>query len=82
MLGIGGGVFKVPAMNLLSKMPLKISIATSNYMIGLTAAGGSIPYLTHGKVTLFWQSIWSLELSLDQNMQHQSFKRLQIKSYA
>ncbi|MEF3255272.1 MAG: sulfite exporter TauE/SafE family protein [Deferribacterales bacterium] len=50
MLGIGGGVFKVPAMNLISRIPLKVSIATSNYMIGLTAAGGTIPYLTHGKV--------------------------------
>ncbi|MCA1927269.1 MAG: sulfite exporter TauE/SafE family protein [Calditerrivibrio sp.] len=53
MLGIGGGVFQVPAMNLISKMPLKVSIATSNYMIGLTAAGGSIPYITHGKILPF-----------------------------
>lgn len=53
MLGIGGGVFQVPAMNLISKIPLKVSIATSNYMIGLTAAGGSIPYITHGKILPF-----------------------------
>lgn len=51
MLGIGGGVFKVPAMNLLSKIPIKVAIATSNYMIGLTAAAGSLPYLIHGKVS-------------------------------
>ncbi len=51
MLGIGGGVFKVPAMNFLSKVPIKVAIATSNYMIGLTAAAGSIPYLLHGKVS-------------------------------
>ncbi|WP_303851066.1 sulfite exporter TauE/SafE family protein [Seleniivibrio woodruffii] len=48
-LGIGGGVIKVPVMNLVSRIPIKVSIATSNYMIGLTAAAGSIPYLIYGK---------------------------------
>jgi len=51
MLGIGGGVFKVPAMNILSKIPIKVAIATSNYMIGLTAAAGAIPYIIYGKVS-------------------------------
>ncbi|MCX8084506.1 MAG: sulfite exporter TauE/SafE family protein [Calditerrivibrio sp.] len=50
MLGIGGGVFKVPAMNLVSKIPIKVAIATSNYMIGLTAAAGAIPYLLNGRI--------------------------------
>ncbi|MGC8926135.1 MAG: sulfite exporter TauE/SafE family protein [Calditerrivibrio sp.] len=51
MLGIGGGILKVPAMNLLSKIPIKVAIATSNYMIGITAASGSIPYIIHGKIS-------------------------------
>jgi len=47
-LGIGGGVIKVPVMNLVSRIPIKVSIGTSNYMIGLTAAAGSIPYIIYG----------------------------------
>ena len=50
MLGVGGGVLKVPAMNLISKMPIKVAAATSNFMIGITAAAGSIVYLLYGKV--------------------------------
>jgi len=50
MLGVGGGVLKVPAMNLISKMPIKVAAATSNFMIGITAAAGSIVYILYGKV--------------------------------
>jgi uncharacterized membrane protein YfcA len=38
LLGVGGGVFNVPIMNLLMRVPLKATIATSNLMIGVTAA--------------------------------------------
>ena len=37
LLGVGGGAFKVPIMNLLMGVPLKATIATSNLMIGVTA---------------------------------------------
>lgn len=50
MLGIGGGVFKVPAMNMISGMPIKAAAATSNFMVGLTAAAGAIVYLMSGYV--------------------------------
>ena len=50
MLGVGGGVLKVPAMNLISKMPIKVATATSNFMIGITATAGSIVYILYGKV--------------------------------
>lgn len=48
MLGLGGGVFKVPAMNVISRVPLKAATATSNFMICFTAAAGSVPYLLKG----------------------------------
>ncbi|PLX68045.1 MAG: hypothetical protein C0603_08005 [Denitrovibrio sp.] len=48
MLGLGGGVFKVPAMNIISKVPIKAATATSNFMICFTAAAGSVPYLLNG----------------------------------
>ncbi len=38
LLGIGSGALKVPAMDLAMHMPIKVSTATSNFMIGVTAA--------------------------------------------
>src|SRR5439155_21691867 len=35
LLGIGGGIIGVPTMNLLSKVPVKVASATSNFMIGV-----------------------------------------------
>jgi uncharacterized membrane protein YfcA len=48
LLGIGGGIFKVPAMHLLSGVPLKAAAATSNFMIGVTATASAFIYFAHG----------------------------------
>jgi uncharacterized membrane protein YfcA len=48
LLGLGGGIFKVPAMHLLSGVPLKAATATSNFMIGVTAAAGAFVYFAEG----------------------------------
>jgi uncharacterized membrane protein YfcA len=50
MLGIGSGVFKVLAMDKLMRLPFKVSTATSNFMIGITAATSAGFYLSHGEV--------------------------------
>lgn len=50
MLGIGSGVFKVLAMDKLMRLPFKVSTATSNFMIGITAATSAGYYLSHGEV--------------------------------
>ncbi|BDU78524.1 UPF0721 transmembrane protein [Mesoterricola sediminis] len=50
LLGIGAGVFKVPAMDQVMKLPFKVSTATSNFMIGVTAASGAIVYFVRGDV--------------------------------
>ena len=50
LLGVGGGIFKVPAMNLLGRIPLKAAAATSNFMIGVTAAASAFIYFAHGYV--------------------------------
>ena len=50
MLGIGSGVFKVLAMDKLMRLPFKVSAATSNFMIGITAATSAGYYLSHGEV--------------------------------
>ncbi len=47
MLGIGGGVFNNIAMSSIMRFPLKVSVATSNLMLGLTAAASvGIYYLS------------------------------------
>lgn len=50
LLGIGGGIFKVPVMNLAMGLPIKVSTATSNFMIGVTAAASAMVYYTRGEV--------------------------------
>jgi uncharacterized membrane protein YfcA len=52
LLGVGGGVIKVPAMYLLMKVPLKTAVATSNFMIGVTATAGAFLYYARGEVNL------------------------------
>jgi uncharacterized membrane protein YfcA len=48
LLGIGGGGMKVPAMNVISSVPMKAAVATSNFMIGVTAAASAIVYIRNG----------------------------------
>jgi uncharacterized membrane protein YfcA len=48
MLGIGGGVFKVPALHLFCGVPMKASAATSNFMIGVTGAASAFLYFSRG----------------------------------
>jgi uncharacterized protein len=50
LLGIGGGVFKVPALNLVCRVPIKAAAATSNFMIGVTAAASALLYYGRGEV--------------------------------
>lgn len=50
LLGIGSGIFKVMAMDLFMKLPLKVSSATSNFMIGVTAAASAGVYLLRGNI--------------------------------
>lgn len=50
LLGIGGGVIKVPVMNLIMGIPMRAAIATSNFMIGITAATSAIIYYQHGYI--------------------------------
>ncbi|HET6326539.1 MAG TPA: sulfite exporter TauE/SafE family protein, partial [Planctomycetaceae bacterium] len=50
LLGIGGGVFKVPALNVLCGVPIKAAAATSTFMIGVTAAASAFLYFGRGQV--------------------------------
>jgi uncharacterized membrane protein YfcA len=48
MLGIGGGVLKVPIMNSIMRVPLRATIGTSMYMVGITVSASAFVYYSHG----------------------------------
>jgi len=50
LLGIGSGSLKVPAMDLAMGLPMKVSSATSNFMIGVTAAASAGVYFARGDI--------------------------------
>ena len=50
LLGIGSGALKVMAMDYFMHLPLKVSSATSNFMIGVTAGAGALVFLARGDV--------------------------------
>jgi uncharacterized membrane protein YfcA len=53
LLGIGSGALKVPAMDLAMRLPIKVSTATSNFMIGVTAAASAGVYFARGDINPF-----------------------------
>ena len=50
LFGVGGGIVKVPVMNLVMGVPLRVATATSNLMIGVTASAGALVYLYRGGI--------------------------------
>jgi uncharacterized membrane protein YfcA len=48
LLGIGSGALKVPAMDLAMRLPIKVSTASSNFMMGVTAAASAGVYFARG----------------------------------
>ena len=50
LLGIGGGLVKVPVMHVVMGVPLRVATATSNLMMGITASAGAIIYLLRGGI--------------------------------
>lgn len=50
LLGIGSGILKVPAMDQAMRIPIKVSSATSNFMIGVTTATSAGIYFMRGDI--------------------------------
>ena len=50
LLGIGSGAFKVLAMDHFMRLPMKVSTATSNFMIGITSAASAGVYFSRGDI--------------------------------
>ncbi|HUX68686.1 MAG TPA: sulfite exporter TauE/SafE family protein [Terriglobales bacterium] len=53
LLGVGGGVLKVSAMNRSMNVPMKAAVGTSKMMIGVTAAVGSILFYLAGLIHFY-----------------------------
>ena len=50
LLGVGGGIVTVPLVHVIMGAPIHVAVATSNFMIGITAAAGAYAYLFRGDV--------------------------------
>jgi uncharacterized protein len=50
LLGIGGGILKVPALNAWCGVPMRAAAATSAFMIGVTAAASAPIYYARGNI--------------------------------
>jgi hypothetical protein len=64
LLGIGGGIIKVPAMYLFMGIPLKVATATSNFMIGVTACASAFIYYFRGDIDILISGISILGIFL------------------
>jgi hypothetical protein len=50
LLGVGSGAFKVVALDSYMKLPIKVSTATSNFMMGVTATASALIYFFNGTI--------------------------------
>ncbi len=64
LLGIGGGIVKVPIMQLTLGKSVKEAVAASSMMIGISAAVAVIPYMSRGDVPLDWVPFATLGTAL------------------
>jgi hypothetical protein len=53
IVGIGGGVIMMPVLNLIMKVPMRAAAATSNFMVGVTAAASAFVYFNRGFLDLY-----------------------------
>jgi uncharacterized membrane protein YfcA len=51
LLGVGGGIVKVPIVRLVMGAPMHVAVGTSNFIIGVTAATGAYVYLFRGEIS-------------------------------
>ncbi|HEV7499272.1 MAG TPA: sulfite exporter TauE/SafE family protein [Vicinamibacteria bacterium] len=52
LLGLGGGIIKVPVLNTFNGIPIRVAAATSAFMIGVTAAASVFVYFARGDIVL------------------------------
>lgn len=80
LLGVGGGFIKVSAMNLFMNVPLKVAIATSKFMIGVTAATSAVIYYVSGVVRLDLVAPIAIGTTLGATLGTKIMNKLRVKS--
>jgi uncharacterized membrane protein YfcA len=75
MVGVGGGILKVPMMVLLFGVPIDIAVGSSAMMVGLTAAAGFVGHATSGH----WDWRTSLALAVAVILGGQLGSRMSIR---
>lgn len=58
LIGVGGGILKIPMMVLLFRVPMNVAVGSSAFMVGVTASGGFLGHLKAG------QCDWKIALAL------------------
>ena len=76
LLGIGSGGLKVPALDIAMKLPIKVSSATSNFMIGVTAATSTGVYLARGYINPYLAAPIALGVVLGSQVGTRLLRRL------
>ena len=52
LLGLGGGIVKVPILNTFCGIPIRVAAATGTFMIGITTAASAFLYFARGDIAL------------------------------
>jgi hypothetical protein len=52
LLGVGGGIIKVPVLSSFCGIPIRVAASTSTFMIGVTAAASAWIYFGRGQIDL------------------------------
>jgi uncharacterized protein len=79
LLGIGGGLVKVPVMHLLMGVPLRVATATSNLMIGITASASAIIYLLRGGIDPYVAGPTALGVFVGATIGSRSIQRVDVR---
>lgn len=79
LLGVGGGLIKVPVMHLAMGVPLRVATATSNLMIGITASASAIIYLVRGEIDPLVAGPTALGVFLGASLGSRSVHRIDVR---
>jgi uncharacterized membrane protein YfcA len=79
LLGIGGGIVKVPLMNLVMGVPLRVATATSNLMVGITASASAVIYASRGEIDVFAAGPTAIGVFLGANLGSRLGHRIDLR---
>jgi uncharacterized membrane protein YfcA len=79
LLGIGGGIIKVPLMHVGMGVPLRIATATSNLMIGITAAASAVIYLLRDEIDPFVAGPVAIGVFVGASLGSRAAHRIQLR---